>query len=620
MKRDPQILFTRLLDFGGQMRQISLHLGLFLSLFLVHCPASAAQTAYTAKIGVMVPMRDGVHLATDIYLPNSSGRFPVLLARTPYGRNMFGMISVIVKTIIANGYALVIQDVRGRFGSEGAFYPFKMEGPDGYDTVEWLARQPWCNGKVGMFGPSYLGLVQLQAAAEDPPHLIAIAPGVAPSGFVETAGGGGALQQSLIQGWLAGVGMQSKTLEKQGAPAIAQYDAQLMKMNEWYRHLPLADFTPIKAADEGYAQAWHDIFKYYNDPSYFSKFGAAGHYNAIHTPALMYTGWYDALLSGVLQNYEGMVKASARYHRFPPHLVIGPWVHGGTEGGNVKSGQFTFEVPKVMGYMEQAIPWFDYWLKGVHNGTPAKPPVELYIMGADQFIAARHWPPQRIRIQKFYLTESKPGERRQWVNPKNAGDMASDHPQNRQSPSRWDYDPKRPTPTMGGNNLSIPPGAMDQRVVEKRDDVWTFTTAPIQKEMEIVGPISAELFVSSSAADTDFTAKLVEVMPNGAAWNLADGIIRLRYRKSRTHPTFVKPDTILPVTIQMGATGALLHPGDRVRLEVSSSNFPRFDRNLNTKAPIGYGVKMVVAHNRVYHDRKYPSHLNLPLMPVRDLQ
>ncbi len=594
-------------------------LGLALLLFFAPYSVGMAPSPYIVKLGVMVPMRDGVRLATDLYLPNSTGKFPVLLARTPYGRNMFGVINLIAKTVTVRGYALAVQDVRGRFGSEGTFYPFKMEGPDGYDTVEWLAHQPWCNGKVGMFGPSYLGVDQLQAAVEDPPNLIAIAPGVAPSGFVETTGEGGALAQSLIQGWLAEVGLQSKTLQKRGTAVMARYAAQLLKLKDWYRHLPIIDFTPLKLAGEGYEQSWQDIFKHYNDPAYFDKMGVVGRYNRIRTPALMYTGWYDALLNGVLQNYEGMAKVAARTHRFLPHLVIGPWVHGGTEGGKVVSGKFTFDIPKDMGYMEQALDWFDYWLKGKQNGVNDEPPVELYVMGADRFIPAKHWPPKRIRLWKLYLTQGRAGETHHWVNPHNAGDLVDSPPSNSQAPSRWIYNPAHPTPTMGGNNLTIASGAMDQRPVEKRNDVWTFTTQPLRKKVEIVGPISADLYVSTSAADTDFTAKLVEVMPDGTAWNLADGIIRLRYRDSRTHPTFVKPNTVVPVTIRMGATGVLLAPGDRIRLEISSSNFPRFDRNLNTKASIGYGVKMVIAHNGVYHNRKYHSHLNLPLMPIGDL-
>jgi putative CocE/NonD family hydrolase len=550
--------------------------------------APASTPEIVKYLSVKVPMQDGVRLAANIFLPSESGRFPAILVRTPYNKG--ADLAPHFRSIVEHGYALVVEDARGRYESEGIFDPFGQEPKDGNDTLNWIARQPWSDGKIGMLGGSYLGIVQWKAALLNNPHLKAIAPVVAGSDdyrdrYYST---GGALQLGHRLLWMA---------ENLRAPGFMPPD-----FNSYVRAMPL------RRADLSATGQRCDIFqKALDHPAYDTFWRGVStreHLNQIHVPVFSVGGWFDGFVESDLAAFSSL-HANSGAHR----IVIGPWPHN-------MSAKFTnvdFGKDSGAPIRRMQIEWFDQWLKSKDTPLMSRPPIHIFVMGANRWRDEQEWPPARAKMTSLYLTS------RSRANTLDGDGILAARPQRRSPPDRFEFDPNNPVPTAGGSNCCnpgvFPWGPMDQRTVERRPDVLVFTTPPVEQDLEVVGPIRVVLYAATSAPDTDFTAKLVDVFPSGEARILTDGILRLRYRASLEKPQLATPGQIYEVNIDAGVTSNVFLKGHQVRVEISSSNFPRFDRNPNTGRQISDETVLRKAYQTVYHDREHPSRLILPVIP-----
>ena len=565
----------------------------------IACVLFFASTAIAADVtvehNVTMKTRDGVALRADIYRPRADGKFPVLLERTPYnksaGESEFGMRAA------ALGYVVIVQDVRGRFTSEGEWYPFKHESNDGYDTVEWAAALPYANGKVGMIGASYVGATQMLAAIAHPPHLAGIFPVVTASNYHDGwTYQGGAFEQWFNESWTSG--LVQDTLDRRARESVNAL--------KWVWKLPLTEYpfldVPSPASLAPYFADWarHPDFD-----NYWREWSIEDHYADINVPAYCVGGWYDIFQGGTIRNYVGLKSRVPGYR-----LMIGPWYHGPFDG---QAGELNFGAASKGDTDTEQLRWYDHLLRGVANGVEHDKSVKIFVMGRNVWRAEDDWPLARARATRYFLGSGGGANTRT-----GDGTLSTSAPAGEHS-DRYTYDPANPTPTRGGglccDNDHLPSGAFDQRTVEERKDVLVYTTPEFTSDFEVTGPIAAELYVSSSAVDTDFTAKLVDVWPTGFAQNLTDGILRARYRNSHAHPEPMKSGEIYKIRIDMWNTSNVFLAGHKLRLEISSSNFPRFDRNLNTGEGAGTSSSIVKAENTIYHDAQHPSALILPVLP-----
>ncbi len=555
---------------------------------------------------VPVRMRDGVILRADIYRPDASGKFPVLLERTPYNK------ATEVETgyqDATHGYVVIIQDCRGRYASDGEWYPFKHEPDDGYDTVEWAAALPYSDGKVGMFGGSYVGATQMLAAITHPPHLAGIFPMVTASNYHSNwTYQGGALTQWFDESWTSG--LAQNTLDRvvsQNTDAMAYAKA-----------LPLSRYSlfPLPAASgsaglQALAPYFLDWIHHPSYDAYWKQWSIEADYSRIRVPAFHTGGWYDLFLGGTLRNYMGIkAHGGTAAARNGQRLLI---IVGGHAGLGRKVGDVDFGTSSVVDMNALMLRWYDWLLKGVHNGMGREKPVRYFEMGKDVWQEADSWPPPGERPTNFYLHS---GGRANTA--RGDGTLSTAKPGN-ERPDSFVYNPANPVPTIGGklccDSVHLEPGARDQSPNEARRDVLVYSTPPFTHDFSVTGPVRLVLYASSSAVDTDFTATLVDVDPSGFARNLTDGIIRARYRNSMETPQFMTPKETYKFAIDLWATSNDFLAGHRLRLEVSSSNFPRFDRNLNTRESPELGGHWVKATNTVYHDAAHPSALVLPVLP-----
>ena len=565
-----------------------------------------------AEHDVAVKMRDGTILYADIYRPTASGRFPVLLSRTPYVKDG-GWYADFANKAVQRGYCVVIQNTRGRYKSGGEFYPFRDESSDGYDTVEWAAEQPWSNGKVGMFAMSYIGVTQWLAAAANPPHLVAIFPALTASDYHDGwVYRGGALELAFMESWIMGAFVPD-LLGK------AFFDPTLPNLNLWYEFLPLKKFSAQRQffVPKNVIPFFDDFLHHPNDGPYWQRWNIAMQHANISVPAYNLGGWYDLFLTGTIKNFIGMRRngktAQARHGQ---KLLIGPWVHSVPTPENTSAGQANFGSNAGLDYDRLQFQWFDYWLRGVANGIMDEPPVRIFVMGRNEWRYEDEWPLVGTNYTKYYLHGSGVPNK-----PLGARTLSTEPP-GPERPTDYIYDPANPVLSRGGagcGNYSTAPGAgclgvQDQRPNESREDVLVFASEPLVREMEITGPVTVSLYAASSAADTDFTAKFIDVHPDGYAQNLCDGIIRGRFRDSQANPTLLEPGKIYRFSIDLGATSNVFKVSHRVRVDISSSDFPRFDRNLNTGEPFGEGARMERARNTVFHDAEHPSHIILPVV------
>jgi putative CocE/NonD family hydrolase len=565
-----------------------------------------------------VPMttRDGVTLRADVYRPEGAGRHPVLLSRLPYDKSLRrrpGDIDVFVE----HGYVVIFQDTRGRFASDGEeFYPLVHEASDGYDAVEWAAALPFSDGNVGTMGQSYLGATQYLLAPTRPPHLRASFPASAPSDFHQSwvyhSGGAFELGWQIAYAILMArdtIARRKLTdtllprLERALAPAETPWAPPLTP--EAYRRLPLMawadDLAPV-------ARYIGDYLRDQADGPPWWAINVARHHDEIAVPMYHVTSWYDIFLEGGLTNFAGLRRGSAGHAQ---KLLVGPWAHlfPYTNPTSTGTGDIDFGPEALIDLHEIQLRWFDHWLKGMDTRVLDEPPVKIFVMGENRWRDEQEWPLARTRYTPYYFHSHG----RAATSPDD-GRLDRDAPGD-ETPDHFVYDPDDPVPTRGGNTLILPMGVQDQRPVESRADVLLFTSAVLTEPLEVTGPVVVTLHAASSASDTDFTAKLVDVRPDGYARNLTDGIVRARYRDSRATPTLLTPGDVTRFTIDLWATSHVFLSGHRMRVEISSSNFPRFDRNLNTGEDPATGTRWQTARQTVFHDSRYPSHITLPVIP-----
>lgn len=549
-------------------------------------------SAVRMEFDTRIRMRDGVELSADVYRPDRDGRFPVILVRTPYDNGTAPNLAA-GKRWASRGFVYVVQDVRGRGDSDGSFYPLLTEGRDGYDTIAWLANQPWSNGKVGMLGGSYLGWVQMYAAVEKPPALAALVPTVTPTDPDKSwPMQFGAISPATIS-WLANISGHTSQ--------------DLSELDLWgaYAHRPLR--TTDRSLGRS-IKAWQDWLDHPASDAYWDQMAYQDRVLESRIPMLHVSGWYDDVLLGTLQNYARLTGPNAPADaRSRQHLIIGPWGHRINQ--STRMGDFDFGPTALIDFEAVEQRWFDRWLNGIPNGVERDPAVRIFVMGENRWRDESEWPLARTQWTKFYLHSGGKANSRY-------GDGTLDTmPPASEPPDRFRYDPSDPVPLITDAHFSQVGGPDDYQMIERRDDVLVFTTAPFSRPTEVCGPLSATIHAASSARDTDWMTKVLIVYPSGVARRLNDGAVRARYAKDPRKAQFVAPGRIESYPIDNWGTCILLNPGERIRLEVSSSSFPKFDPNLNTGGSIADETQGVIADQAVYHDRAHPSFLLLPIIP-----
>jgi len=572
---------------------------------------------------IPIPMRDGIILRADIYRPNDENRHPAIVIRTPYGKSFYERSGdyFVTNDAAFHGYVVIVQDVRGRFASDGEWPDTisvdeakKMpEGFDGYDTIEWAATQPWCDGNIGMTGGSYLASAQWQAAILNPPHLKAIAPAIsAGSPLVTEVRLSGGMDLDLIVSWLAMMGVEVVSkMEKQGKDVTnlrPLLDKLLYNPEAAYNFLPLIDapYFKIDGLSERFSK-WMATDTYLDTlPSVESLYWP---YEKVNVPCLHVGCWFDIYAGGTLSNYLGMVKSGgSRYSRDSQHLLFGPWSHGKNLTAFTGGIHFGPEASGAASLVHEIhMSFFDKYLKGLDVSFPR---VRFFVMGKDRWENAETWPPPTIQWQRFFLHSD--GQ----ANSACGGGRLSREEPGLESSDTFIYDPHNPVLTLGGRILPtgrLLAGPFDQSAIEHRKDILCYSTHSLDEGLEITGPLVLHLFASTSAKDTDFMAKLIDVYPDGKAFNIAEGFIRARYRKSLIHAELVDSGEINEYLIDMTATSYLFRQGHYLRIEITSSNFPRVDRNMNTGNMFGQDVKGIVATQIVYHQSGYSSYIDLPV-------
>ena len=586
--------------------------GLFLLLALFVSPLLAAEH-YAVKVERDVPakMRDGVTLRADIYRPDADGKFPVLLKRTPYNKSGSGHENDFAREAASRGYIVIMQDVRGRYTSEGEWYPFIHEAEDGYDTVEWAAALPYSDGRVGMFSGSYVGATQMLAATAHPPHLAGICPVVTASNYHDGwTYQGGAFEQWFDESWTSGLAQDTlnRSIQRSSNARLGQ---DVLPLTNY----PLFNLPTPGAANvttPALAPYFLDWLSHPSYDDYWKAVSIEAHYADIRVPALHIAAWYDIFLGGSLRNYMGLkARAATEEARKGQRLFV---TIGGHAGGGRKIGDLDFG-PEAEKFDETQITlrWYDFLFKGVQNEFASGKPVTIFVMGSNQWREESDWPLARASATKYFLHSQGAAN-----SSRGSGSLSTSAPGS-EPPDKFTYDPGKPVPTIGGplccDSLHLAPGPKDQRAVEERDDVLVYSTPPLEHDLEVTGPVRLEFFASSSAVDTDFTAKLVDVSPEGSAINISEGILRAKYRDSQETATLLTPGKVYSLAVDLWATSNVFRAGHRIRLEVSSSNFPRFDRNLNTGESAATSAKWATATNTILHDAAHPSALVLPVVP-----
>ncbi|MBI4552411.1 MAG: CocE/NonD family hydrolase [Candidatus Latescibacteria bacterium] len=569
----------------------------------------------TVEKNVIVPMRDGTRLVADVYRPKARGAFPVLIERTPYNKDVCPEIQLKSPEYYGSrGYVTIIQDTRGRFASGGEFYPFEDDGwgpnRDGYDTIEWAAAQPWSNGKVGTIGGSYSGATQYRLAPTRPPHLTAMFVRESSSDYNnEWVYRNGAFELGFMLSWATGVVLNN--IEHLVPPdAVARERGILQKAREadlesWFKHLPLNPYPVLARLGVWY----NDMLDHPDDGPYWWRWNIAHQHREIDIPVYHLGGWYDIFQRGTLENFKGVAAygRSDRARQFQK-LIVGPWVHGPLQTAVSKAGDVDFGPDAIVDLNPLRLRWFDYWLKGIDNGIMDEPPVRVFVMGANAWRDEDAWPPKNVRYTPYYLHSGRSGS----IRSLNDGTLSPLTPPATDSPDSFVYDPMRPVPNRGGATLGIPGGPFDQRPADELS--LTYTTPPLMEDLTVIGPVTCILYAMSSAPDTDWVVKLCDVAPNGFSMLLTDGILRARYRESRERQTLMTSNRVYRFEVDVWATAHVFKKGHRVRVVVTSSNFPRFDRNLNTGGPFGKEVVGTTAVNTVFHDSVRASYVVLPVV------
>jgi len=545
---------------------------------------------------VMIPMRDGTRLATDVYRPDQEGTWPIVLVRTPYKKEMNELQA---KFYARRGYVFAVQDCRGRFGSEGDWVPFFAEPEDGYDTIEWLAKQPFSSGKVGMIGGSYLGWVQWWAAREQPPHLTTIIPNVAPPDpyfNIPYEYGAFFLTGSI---WWADVLEQEATADLTGEAMGRVSDKDY---HELLMHLPVVELDEKVLGQKN--SYWRDWIAHPDNDDWWGRGSFLDHLEGLDIPVFHQSGWFDGDGIGSKLNYLRMASHGHEHQK----LVVGPWGHTDTASRGIPGHDFG--PAAVIDLQTDYLRWFDHWLKGVDNGIDREPLVKLFAMGSNEWHEGDTYPLPETETQRWYLHSEGSAN-----TSKGDGGLSTTPPALDEPADRYAYDPGDPTPSP---RMPRDESADDYYVSvnEEREDILVYQTAPLEKPVTIVGPVSAVLYASTSAKDTDWFVRLSEVNAEGEILFLVEGKIRARYRDSFSKPELLEPGEIAEYHIDCWQTGITLPPGHRLRVEVASAAFPFFSRNLNTGGHNEMETEFVTANQIVYHDAEHPSHVLLPVIPA----
>lgn len=578
---------------------------------------------------VPAKMRDGVTLRANIFRPAGEGPWPVLLTRLPYGKDLpLGSAVMDPVQVARRGYVVVVQDTRGRSTSEGEWIPFVHEPEDGVDTIAWAAQLPYSNGMVGMYGVSYFGFTQWAAAIHQPAALKAMIPFETWNDpFNGVTFRGGALELGTAGSWQLNMAMDVLIRRHRDNPqALGQGIHQVVKeMNalatNGYTSLPLNEFAPLKQQD--IAPYFFEAFSHTmeRDHTMSRPMHILGNHHKVTVPTFNVGGWYDIFLQDTITNFKIMREEGSTPEARQSKLLIGPWSHGGTTNPigevNFGFGAGAAFIDLKIDFVSLQLRWFDHWLKGVNTGMLNEAPIKLFVMGANVWRDEHEWPLARAVETRYYLhsgghANSLHGDGTLTVNTPEAAEVPSD---------QYLYDPANPVPTRGGALLMTPEyraGPHDQRPVENREDVLVYTSDVLLTDVEVTGPIKVHLWAVSSAPDTDFVARLVDVHPDGYARNLTDGIIRARYRnfEKGEQPDLIEPGRAYEYEIDLWSTSNLFQAGHRIRLTVTSSSFPRWDRNPNTGHAFGADAELAIAHQTILHDSAHPSYVVLPIVPA----
>ena len=576
---------------------------------LLPCASALAQSApdIIVERNVAMKTRDGVTLRADVYRPAGDGTFPVLLQRTPYNKDNTADFA---RKAAAHGFMVVAQDVRGRYTSEGEWYTFKHESNDGYDTVEWAAALPHSNGKVGMFGGSYVGATQMLAAISHPPHLAGICPVVTASNYHENwTYQGGALAQWFDESWTSGLAQDTlNRMVRDHTNAVAGSTALPLTQYPLY-NFHLDPGSPAGTAT--LAPYFEDWIAHPTYDSYWKQWAIDENYANIQVPSLTVAAWYDLFQGGSLRNYMGLkAHAGNEAARNGQHLII---AIGGHSGFGRKVGEVDFGPDAPFDENAVTLAWYEYLFQGKQNEFATEKPVRIFVMGENKWRYEDAWPLERAKQTSYFLHSA--GK----ANSASGDGALSTAAARKEAADSFVYDPANPVPTVGGplccDPAHLPGGPRDQKQVEARNDVLVYSTPPLESDVEVTGPVTLDLFAKSSAVDTDFTAKLVDVAPDGVAHNLTEGILRARFRNSTSTAEPITPGKVYEYRIDVWSTSNVFLKGHRIRLEVSSSNFPRFDRNLNTGKDAATSAEFVKATNTILHGADHPSALLLPVVP-----
>lgn len=565
---------------------------------------------------IMVEMPDGVRLATDVFLPgDGKGKYPIIHVRCPYVKeNVEKEIGAEIpaaekqfniEKYIENGYGFAIQDCRGTGKSEGLYKPWLGDAEDGYQFVEWIAQQKWCSGKIGAIGPSNFGAVQLLTASMRPPHLTCIVPvGTSRSlpffenGILNLAGTSiWYIQQAFNSAVRSGMDKERFGRMKE------KLDKIMANMEEQYNWLPLREIPLANVEEVDMELFFHEFLEYLDQPAHWAHINNPVNILNINVPVLLVTNWYDHLAKNTFELYKILKNYGTPTVQKNLRLYVGPWRRypgvEGTSEGLWDNGRTLFDV---------TLGWFDYWLKGKENGFMESPPVFLHTMGKVNWKFCDSWPLPNTSYVKYYFASEKGANsvhgdgRLTEIKPETGFDS-------------FIYDPMNPVPTRCGIVINPKDSLRQNQIdVEVRGDVLVYSTEQLSEDIEVIGPVKAHIWASTSAVDTDFTCKLVDVLPNGEPYNVIEGIVRARYRNGVENCELLIPGAIYEYEINLGATGIVFRKGHRIRVEIASSNFPKYDRNMNTGNKTGTDTKGITAYQRIYHDEKHPSHILLPVI------
>jgi uncharacterized protein len=561
---------------------------------------------------VKVQMRDGVRLDATIWRPTDPGRYPVILERMSY--ELMGRCAVNAEFFAKRGYVFVGQNTRGSYDSEGAYGWTESDGwgerRDGYDTIEWAGTRAWSSGKVGMLEGSYSGFTQYLAAPTRPPHLRALfVRQASPLSYAAVFRGGafplrwlGAITRHVLDDFVAPTD-ESPVQDKNRTRLQRAVDEQA----SWERHLPLKDYLPLMDVPEG--RFYFEFLDHPHDGTWWWERDLSRHYAEIDVPVYHFSSWFDLFLGAQLDHFQG-IRAHGRSPlcRRSQRLVIGPWNHGPGTAGNRRVGELDFGPQAELDLPALWVSWFDYWLKGVDNGALDGPPVRVFLMGANRWLDFDSWPPEDVTYTPLYL-HTGTGQSETSLN---SGAATFQPPVSTAQPDTYTYDPDQPVPSL----FAFPDyGPHDYAAVEPR--MLIYTTTPLEQELTVVGRVRAVVYASSSAPDTDWIVRLCDVYPDGRSMSVCDGILRARYRDSMQRPELMEPGQIYQFEVDLWSTAQTFTRGHRLRVELSSSDFPRYDRNLNTGGPLGEESRGQVAVNTIYHDLARPSHVLLPILGLQ---